>query len=59
MGQKGLDFKHKEVINITDARRLRLCAGCNSRLRNWNDYIYYCSSEILNYLIYLRAIMIL
>ena len=22
MGQKGLDFKHKEVINITDARRL-------------------------------------
>ncbi len=21
MGQKGLDFKHKEVINITDARR--------------------------------------
>ena len=22
MGQKGLDFKHKEVINIKDARRL-------------------------------------
>ena len=22
MGNKGLDFKHKEVINITDARRL-------------------------------------
>lgn len=22
MGQKGLDFKHKEVINITDGRRL-------------------------------------
>lgn len=22
MGSKGLDFKHKEVINITDARRL-------------------------------------
>lgn len=22
MGEKGLDFKHKEVINITDARRL-------------------------------------
>ena len=22
MGEKGLDFKHKEVINITDATRL-------------------------------------
>lgn len=22
MGQKGLDFKHKEVINIADAKRL-------------------------------------
>ena len=22
MGQKGLDFKHKEVINITDGRRM-------------------------------------
>ncbi len=27
MGDKGLDFKHKEVINITDGRRLRLCSG--------------------------------
>ncbi len=24
MGDKGLDFKHKEVINITDGRRLGL-----------------------------------
>ena len=30
MGTKGLDFKHKEVINITDGRRLRICARCNS-----------------------------
>ena len=22
MGEKGLDFKHKEVVNITDAKRL-------------------------------------
>lgn len=22
MGEKGLDFKHKEVININDAKRL-------------------------------------
>ena len=40
MGQKGLDFKHKEVININDGRRLRICPGCNSRFRNWDDYIY-------------------
>lgn len=28
MGQKGLDFKHKEVINITDGKRLRVCTRC-------------------------------
>lgn len=40
MGQKGMDFKHKEVINIKDGRRLRLCARCSSRFREWNNYIY-------------------
>ena len=40
MGSKGLDFKHKEVINITDGRRLRICTRCNSRFRKWHDYIY-------------------
>ena len=25
---KGMDFKHKEVINIKDAKRLRICSGC-------------------------------
>jgi len=40
MGSKGLDFKHKEVINITDGRRLRICTRCNSRFRKWNNYIY-------------------
>lgn len=28
MGQKGLDFKHKEVVNIKDGRRLRIRARC-------------------------------
>ena len=28
MNSKGLDFKHKEVINITDGRRLRVCSRC-------------------------------
>lgn len=59
MSQKGLDFKHKEVVNITDGRRLRICTRCNSRLRNRNDYIYYRTTEAINYLIYLQEIMIL
>lgn len=25
---KGMDFKHKEVINIKDAKRLRICSRC-------------------------------
>lgn len=49
MGQKGLDFKHKEVVNITDGRRLRVCARCDSGFRDGDDYFYYCSSEIINY----------
>ena len=31
MGQKGLDFKHKEVINIKDGRRLRIRSRCMRR----------------------------
>lgn len=58
MGQKGLDFKHKEVVNITDGRRLRICTRCNSRFRNWHDYIYHCSTEAINYLAYLQETMI-
>lgn len=49
MGQKGLDFKHKEVVNINDGRRLRFCSRCNSRFGNRNNYIYNCSTEIINY----------
>ncbi len=40
MGQKGLDFKHKEVVNISDGRRLRVCTRCNGRFRNRYDYLY-------------------
>ena len=36
---KGLDFKHKEVINIKDGKRLRICARCYSRLRIWKNNI--------------------
>ncbi len=40
MGGRGLDFKHKEVVNITDGRRLRVCARCNCRFRNRDNYLY-------------------
>lgn len=32
MNSKGLDFKHKEVINITDARRLGYVIDVNAEL---------------------------
>ena len=40
MGQKGLDFKHKEVINIKDGKRLRICSGCLCRFGKWKYNIY-------------------
>ncbi len=40
MGQKGMDFKHKEVINIKDGKRLRLCARCMRWFRKRNNYLY-------------------
>lgn len=43
MGQKGLDFKHKEVINIKDGRRLRFCTRCMCRLSHGEYYIYNCA----------------
>ncbi len=32
MGAKGLDFKHKEVINVTDGRRLGFVQDVNADL---------------------------
>ncbi len=59
MGQKGLDFKHKEVVNIKDGRRLRVCAGCNGRFGKWDDYLYYCATGAISYLVCFQGIMIL
>ena len=44
---KGLDFKHKEVINIKDGKRLRVCTRCYSRFRIWSNYIYNCSRKLI------------
>lgn len=43
MGTKGLDFKHKEVINITDGRRLGFVQDVTADLESRCNYIYYCS----------------
>lgn len=40
MGQKGLDFKHKEVINIKDGKRLRLCSRCMCGFTIRKHYFY-------------------
>ena len=34
MGDKGLDFKHKEVINITDAKRLGFVQDVTADLKS-------------------------
>lgn len=41
MAKQGLDFKHKEVINIKDAKRLRFCARRNGKLGNWYNNVYH------------------
>ena len=43
MGQKGMDFKRKEVINIKDGKRLRFCSRCLCRPRKWNNNIHNCA----------------
>ncbi len=40
MGEKGLDFKHKEVINIRDGKRLRTSSRCMCRFMYWKNYFY-------------------
>ncbi len=40
MQDKGLDFKHKEVVNISNGKRLRICSGCLCRFRNRNNNFY-------------------
>lgn len=50
MGEKGLDFKHKEVINISNAKRLRICTRCNSRFENWYYNLYNCTLKENRYI---------
>ena len=45
MGQKGLDFKHKEVINIKDGKRLGFVQDVCADLATRKHYIYNSSWE--------------
>ena len=45
MKEKGLDFKHKEVINIKDAKKLRICTRCMCRFRKWSNNFNYSSRK--------------
>lgn len=40
MQNNGMDFRRKEVINITDGKRLRVCAGCVCRFGDGEDNFY-------------------
>ena len=40
MQNNGMDFRRKEVINITDGKRLRICARCMCRFRDRKDNFY-------------------
>ena len=40
MGQKGLDFKHKEVINIKDGKRLGFVQDVCADITTRKYYIY-------------------
>lgn len=43
MGNKGLDFKHKEVINIVDGKRLGYVQDVTANLETRNYYFNNCS----------------
>ncbi len=43
MGTKGMDFKHKEVINIKDGKRLGFVQDVTADLDSRRYHIYNCS----------------
>ena len=43
MGTKGMDFKHKEVINIKDGKRLGFVQDVTADLDTRDNYFYNCS----------------
>lgn len=45
MSAKGMDFKHKEVINIVDGKRLGFVQDVTAELESRAYYIYYCSRK--------------
>ncbi len=58
MGTKGMDFKHKEVINITNGKRLGFVQDVTADLETRDNNFYYCPAVILNFLICFLVIKI-
>ena len=45
MSEKGLDFKHKEVINIKDGRRLGFVQDVNADLSSRYNHFHNCTRQ--------------
>ena len=45
MGTKGMDFKHKEVINVIDGKRLGFVQDVTADLDSRFNYFYNCSRQ--------------
>lgn len=43
MTGKGLDFKHKEVVNINTGKKAGICARCMCRLKHGVSKLNYCT----------------
>jgi len=48
MNTKGLDFKHKEVININDGKRLGFVLDVTADLNTRSYNLYYCTWKYKN-----------
>ena len=60
MGAKGLDFKHKEVINITDGKRLGFVQDVTANLESGTitSIIVPGSNKVLNIFSFINDIII-
>ena len=59
MGDKGLDFKHKEVININDGKRLGFVQDVCADFETGRITSIIVPGELINWWICFRQVMIL
>lgn len=41
--ESGMDFRHKEVVNINNGKRLGFVQRCMCKFRDWKNYFNNCS----------------